>query len=217
MKMFTALLTLGLCACAASGRNSSTAAPASAQADTASSASGKRMAALNPTGPEPHAKPPAIPAAWVARSGSIRLGLAEAGAPAAMIDAAIALAHSLGGTYEIRREDWVLLQFPAASFDRAFGALMGLGEVRHYSQQADNITAEHAALETLRRAADSTLARADSLRAIAVGEKTKARWTREAKRRRAELESLEARKSTLRKRADFARITVNVEGADAAR
>jgi hypothetical protein len=101
---------------------------------------------------------------------------------------------------------------PAARFDSSFAALLRLADVVHYSQGAEDITAEFQDTELRQKVVGAAVTRLEALIERAKTDVHKLRLLGELKRYREEWEMLEARKKALRKRAEFASITLEVQG-----
>ncbi len=145
----------------------------------------------------------------VAHEGDITLRSPE---PERILDSALAEVKTAGGYLESRRQGWVVLKVPSSRFDSVFQVLLGLADVVAYSQRAEDITAEFRDTELRQKVVAATIARLEALIERARNDMQKLRLLGELKRYREEWEIIEARKKFLRQRAEYAAITLAVQG-----
>jgi hypothetical protein len=152
---------------------------------------------------------PSAAARMVAHEGNITLRSPE---PEKVLDSAVALARALGGYLETRRQGWAALKVPSARFDSAFRVILALGDVMAHSRHAQDITNEYHDTELRQKVVAATIDRLEALIDRARNDLQKLRLLGELKRYREEWEAIEARKKALLKRAEYAAISLQVQG-----
>jgi hypothetical protein len=156
------------------------------------------------------AQSPAEPAAarMVHYQGSARLRVSRT---QEAIDSVIALATKAGGGLEQQYGDTVVLRVPVAAFEETFAAILGVGDVVAKAISAEDVTEAFMSVDLRLRTAAARRDRLVTLLGRAKTEAEKLALVREIQEVTEEIDKLEQQVRTLRRLADFSRITVQVE------
>lgn len=162
--------------------------------------------------PEPMESPTAAEARMIHYDGWTRLRVAN---PRETLDAAVAVAESVGGRTEQLAGNTVSLRVPVQKFEEAWEAIVALGDVMDRSVRADDVTEAFTAIDLRARTLRATQARLVELLGKAKEEEEKLRLLQELTRVSEELDAIESQLRTLSDLAAMSRITVEAVAREA--
>lgn len=184
--------------------------PAPPMADRAAAPATTATSATTPTTGGPAVAP--SPARMVHYQGFAQLRVAKEDEG---LDAVIALAKAAGGEVEQQYGSTVVVRVPVATFQETFAAILKVGDVVTKSIAADDVTEAFLSVELRLATAKARRDRLVALLAQAKDENEKLALVREIQEVTEEIDKLEEGVRTLRRLADFSRITVQLEARPA--
>jgi hypothetical protein len=174
----------------------------------AAPASTQTGGALDTAAPDTAGPAAPAPARMVHYQGTARL---RVGKEQEGVDAVVAIATAAGGGVEQQYGSTVVLRVPVAKFRETFDAILRVGEVVSKSIAAEDVTEAFMSVELRLSTATARRDRLVALLAQAKDEAEKLALVQEIQEVTEEIDRLEQQVRTLKRLAEFSRITVQLE------